>query len=170
MRGVARRHECRSGQDTGGPPEVLAIRQLQGLPAAKEIDGAAAIRWQGDKGSATYYDNCKAEIGFAQTAMKKSGASFELVKGWFAKTLPKFVAPKPIALLRLDGDWYESTMVCLTDLYPKVATSGVIIIDDYFTWEGCSKAVHDYLSSIKSASRIHSSPGGVCYIIKNDQS
>lgn len=143
---------------------------FEGLPAAREIDGAAAKEWQEDKNSKTYYDNCKAEIGFAESAMRKTGASFELIKGWFSDTLPTFALPGRIALLRLDGDWYESTMDCLTHLYPKVARKGVIIIDDYFTWEGCSKAVHDYLSSIKSSSRIHTSAGGVCYIIKNDQS
>jgi O-methyltransferase len=141
---------------------------FEGLPAAKDIDGADAIQWQGDTKSVSYYDNCKAEIGFAEAAMQKTGVRFELIKGWFSDTLPKFTVPGPIALLRLDGDWYESTIDCLTHLYPKVAQKGVIIIDDYFTWEGCSKAVHDYLSSIKSSSRIHTSAGGVCYIIKTD--
>jgi O-methyltransferase len=83
--------------------------------------------------------------------------------------LPHFKSSNEIALLRLDGDWYESTMDCLKYLFPKVVQKGIIIIDDYFTWEGCSKAVHDYLSSIKSTSRIYTSPGGVCYIIKQDQ-
>lgn len=141
---------------------------FEGLPEAKAIDGTEAIKWQGDVNSSTYYDNCKAEIGFAETAMKKAGARFELIKGWFSDTLPGFTATGTIALLRLDGDWYESTMDCLTNLYPKVVKNGVVIIDDYFTWEGCSKAVHDYLSSIKSASRIFTSAGGVCYLIKND--
>ena len=109
---------------------------MKGCRAAKDIaDGADAIQWQGDKKSVSYYDNCKAEIGFAGAAMQKTGVRFELIKGWFSDTLPKFTAPGPIALLRLDGDWYESTMDCLTNLYPKVAQKGVIIIDDYFTWE-----------------------------------
>ncbi|HET6253720.1 MAG TPA: TylF/MycF/NovP-related O-methyltransferase [Puia sp.] len=152
----------------GDKRKYYLFDSFEGLPAAKDIDGADAKQWQGDTKSETYYDNCKAEIGFAETAMQKAGVSFELIKGWFSETLSKFTADNAIALLRLDGDWYESTMDCLTNLYPKVASKGVIIIDDYFTWEGCSKAVHDYLSSIKSSSRIHTSAGGVCYIIKND--
>ncbi|HXD78100.1 MAG TPA: TylF/MycF/NovP-related O-methyltransferase [Puia sp.] len=143
---------------------------FEGLPAAKEIDGTAARQWQDDKNGTTYYDNCKAETAYAEAAMKKTGARFELIKGWFSETLPTATLPGRIALLRLDGDWYESTMDCLTNLYPRVAPKGVIIIDDYFTWEGCSKAVHDYLSATKSSSRIHTSAGGVCFIIKNDQS
>jgi O-methyltransferase len=141
---------------------------FEGLPEAKAIDGANAIDWQKNTDGSTYYDNCKAEIGYAETAMRKAGADFELIKGWFSETLPHFSMDEKIALLRLDGDWYESTWDCLINLYPRVAANGVIIIDDYYTWDGCSKAVHDYLSSIKSPSRIYSSPGGVCYIIKKD--
>jgi len=60
-------------------------------------------------------------------------------------------------------------MICLKHFYPKVATGGVIIIDDYPTWDGCSRAVHDYLSEIKSQSRISRGVKyGVAYIIKND--
>jgi O-methyltransferase len=152
----------------GNKRKYYLFDSFEGLPEAKDIDGADAKKWQGDVASATYYDNCKAEIGFAETAMKTTGADYELIKGWFSASLPSFKTDKKIALLRLDGDWYESTMDCLTHLYPAVERKGVIIIDDYYTWEGCSKAVHDYLSSIKSSSRIHSSPGGVCFIIKND--
>lgn len=65
-------------------------------------------------------------------------------KGWFQHTVPYAPAyMDKIALLRLDGDLYESTMVCLEVLYPLVSVFGVVIIDDYGL-EGCRKAVHDY--------------------------
>ena len=124
----------------GNNRKYYLFDSFEGLPAAKDIDGADAIQWQEDTKSVGYYDNCKAEIGFAEAAMQKTGVRFELIKGWFSDTLPKFTVPGPIALLRLDGDWYESTIDCLTHLYPKVAQKGVIIIDDYFTWEGCSQS------------------------------
>ena len=64
------------------------------------------------------------------------------LKGWFRDTLPS--APiENIALLRLDGDMYESTMDALTNLYPKLSVGGFVIIDDYFLNE-CAKAVADY--------------------------
>ncbi|NBF03406.1 macrocin O-methyltransferase [Pseudomonas sp. Fl5BN2] len=68
----------------------------------------------------------------------------KFLKGWFKDTLPK--APiKKIALLRLDGDMYESTMDALTALYDKVSPGGYVIIDDYHVVEGCRLAVHDFL-------------------------
>ncbi|MCC6805131.1 MAG: class I SAM-dependent methyltransferase [Anaerolineae bacterium] len=65
------------------------------------------------------------------------------LKGWFRDTLPS--APiEQLAVLRLDGDLYESTMDALVNLYPKVAPGGYVIIDDYGVVEACRKAVHDY--------------------------
>lgn len=64
------------------------------------------------------------------------------LKGWFRDTLPS-AAIKQIAVLRLDGDIYESTMDALTNLYPKLSVGGYIIIDDYAI-PPCAKAVADY--------------------------
>lgn len=141
---------------------------FEGLPEAKEIDGVEALEWQKNPSGDFYYDNCKAEIDFAKSAMDRAKSKYELIKGWFSDTMPKFKMDSEIAVLRLDADWYDSTMDCLKYLYPLVAKNGLILIDDYYAWDGCSRAVHDYLSSIKSASRIFSSPAGVCYIIKKE--
>lgn len=65
------------------------------------------------------------------------------LKGWFNDTVPSF--NEPIAILRLDGDWYESTKVCLEHLFPKVVPGGVIILDDYGYWKGCKEATDEYL-------------------------
>jgi O-methyltransferase len=139
---------------------------FEGLPEAKEIDGVAAKKWQDDKSSPTYFNNCSAEMSFAETAMKKSGVKFELIKGWFKDSLPAFTVSTKIAVLRLDGDWYDSTMDCLVNLYPKVEENGVIIIDDYYAWDGCAKAVHDYLSRNQLPVRIAQTKEGICYIVK----
>jgi hypothetical protein len=65
------------------------------------------------------------------------------LKGWFSDTLPQ--APiGTIALLRLDGDLYESTRDALVPLYPRVSKGGFVIVDDYDSWAGCKKAVDDY--------------------------
>jgi len=65
------------------------------------------------------------------------------LEGWFEDTLPD--APiEHIALLRLDGDLYQSTMDALTALHPKVSPGGHVIIDDYLAWDGCRAAVDDY--------------------------
>jgi len=63
--------------------------------------------------------------------------------GWFKETLPN--APiESLAVLRLDGDLYESTIQALESLYPRLSNGGFCIIDDYHDIEGCQKAVTDY--------------------------
>src|SRR5690606_10553053 len=115
---------------------------FEGLPAPKELDGEKAKSWSEGKESDSFYDNCRAEMDTAAEAMRLAGApNVHLVKGWFDQTLPNFQPKEPIAILRLDGDWYESTMCCLTNLFDKVAPGGVIMIDDYYVWEGCTRAV-----------------------------
>lgn len=65
------------------------------------------------------------------------------LEGWFRDTLP--VAPiQQIAVLRLDGDLYESTMDTLTHLYPKVSAGGFVIVDDHGAFPPCAEAVADY--------------------------
>jgi O-methyltransferase len=168
--------ECgvwRGGMSAGlvsvlGPERAYFLfDSFEGLPAAAAIDGAAAIAWQKDTGGRTYYDNCSAAPEFAERAMRLAGATaFTLVRGWFNSTVPAFVPPAPIALLRLDGDWYESTMTCLDGLFDHVAPGGLIVLDDYYAWDGCSRAVHDFLSKRKATERIDSLEG-VCFIQKS---
>jgi O-methyltransferase len=168
--------ECgvwRGGMSAGLPAVLGTDRQyflfdsFEGLPPAKEVDGESAIRWQQNPLSPDHNNNCTAGEDFADRAMTLSGSrSFHLVKGWFEKTLPSFRPPEPIALLRLDADWYDSTMVCLKSLFDSMLPQGLIIIDDYYTWDGCSRAVHDFLSQRSAVERIQSSPEGVCFLQK----
>jgi O-methyltransferase len=69
----------------------------------------------------------------------------KFLKGWFKDTLPDAPIQK-LALLRLDGDMYESTMDALQALYGKVSVGGYVIVDDYHVVAGCKRAVHDFLS------------------------
>lgn len=73
------------------------------------------------------------------------GMNISYHEGWFQNTLPGAHRDiYEIALLRLDGDLYESTECCLKWLYPMVAPGGCIIIDDYGTCSGAKRALHDY--------------------------
>ena len=76
-----------------------------------------------------------------------SRARITLVKGWFDQTIPK-ISPilGPIALLRIDADWYESVKCCLGNLYPNVVPGGQIIIDDYGSCFGARRAVDEFLA------------------------
>jgi O-methyltransferase len=68
--------------------------------------------------------------------------------GWFQDTVPADASSiSQIAILRLDGDWYQSTKVCLDHLYDKVVKGGIVIIDDYGYNTGCKKAVDEFLAS-----------------------
>ena len=67
----------------------------------------------------------------------------KFIKGWFCDSLPK--APiKQIAVLRMDGDLYESTSDALNNLFNKVSPGGFVIVDDYKSWKGCRKAIDEF--------------------------
>jgi len=72
--------------------------------------------------------------------------NFHFIEGDILKTVPG-ADPGPIALLRLDTDWYESTKHEMEHLYPRLNQSGVLIIDDYGFWKGSRKAVDEYLEA-----------------------
>jgi hypothetical protein len=64
------------------------------------------------------------------------------LEGWFKDTLPSITTDR-LALIRLDGDLYESTMDAFVNLYPKLSPGGYVIVDD-MALGGCERAVEDY--------------------------
>jgi O-methyltransferase len=95
-------------------------------------------------------------VKFLAVSLEQVKANFEryrllddqvqFLKGWFRDTLPN--APiERLAVIRLDGDMYESTMDSLVHLYPKLSIGGYVIIDDYGNLPGCRQAVDDYRTS-----------------------
>lgn len=156
----------------GGPDrEYHFFDSFEGLPDATDLDGVTALQYQKDTGSPLYLDNCRADYDAFLDLVHNQKVPTEQItvyKGWFNETVQKYPG-NPIAVLRLDGDWYESTMDCLQTLYPFVSFGGVVIMDDYEAWDGCARAVHDYLSSISSRSRIDRAPlSHVTFIQKLD--
>src|SRR5215467_10263429 len=67
------------------------------------------------------------------------------VKGWFSETLPALAAPR-LAIIRLDGDLYESTMDALKALYPRLSPGGFVVVDDY-AMRSSRTAVRDFLDA-----------------------
>jgi O-methyltransferase len=65
------------------------------------------------------------------------------LKGWFRDTMPK-VGAEALAVLRLDGDMYESTFVPLVHLYERLSPGGWVIVDDYRLITPCQEAVRDF--------------------------
>lgn len=83
---------------------------------------------------------------------KKLDKKIELVKGDITKTVPEFVKNHPnlkIALLNLDADIYEPSKTILEWLYPKIVKGGILILDDYGTFPGETKAVDEYFKNQK---------------------
>jgi len=82
----------------------------------------------------------------------------KFLKGWFKDTLPAAPIDR-IAILRLDGDMYSSTMDALLALGHKVAPGGFIIVDDFGAVEGCRRAVADYRRARGIDAAIHDIDG-----------
>lgn len=159
---------CWRGGMSAALAEVLPSRRVElfdsfeGLPDAGEFDGARAHEWIATG------KTLRAPEEAARAAMQRSGSTtFEIHRGWFADTVPAYAASSPqIAVLRLDGDWYDSTMCCLEHLFPLVVDGGLVVIDDYGQWEGCTRAVHDYLSREQRTEPIQHTRFGVAFIEK----
>jgi O-methyltransferase len=104
------------------------------------------------------------EYEFLAVSLERVEANFEryglldnhvrFLKGWFRDTLPD--APiERLAVLRLDGDMYESTRDALVSLYPKLSVGGYVIVDDYKVVPGCRQAVEEYRTSNAITDEIH---------------
>jgi len=136
---------------------------FEGLPPPKEIDGERARRWQANNS----VDNCRATIEDVSEAMQRAGIQdAKVVKGWFENTLPGTQISEGILILRMDGDWYDSTMCILDNLFDQVVPGGCLILDDYHCWEGCARAVHDFLSRNKRSETIRTFEDRIPFIVK----
>jgi O-methyltransferase len=105
------------------------------------------IRYPADRGRNFYkYKQLAVSLEEVQANFAAYGlldAQVRFVKGWFSETLPKLDA-KSFAIIRLDGDLYESTMDALIALYPRLSPGGFVVVDDY-ALRSSRTAVHDYL-------------------------
>jgi O-methyltransferase len=128
--------------------KVWMFDSFEGIQPPQEIDGPAAKAWAQNTRGPMYFDNLRAPIEDVRKATADLGVSdvVEPVKGWFDKTLP---ATRdrigPIAILRIDADWHSSVKCCLDNLYDQVVDGGLVVFDDYYTWDGCAVAVHEFL-------------------------
>lgn len=121
---------------------VWVADSFEGLPAPN------AEKYPSDTGDTLYTHNNYLAVSLEQ--VKANFERYELLddqvrflKGWFRDTLSNAPIEK-IALLRADGDMYESTTDILMNLYPKLSIGGYVIIDDYGCIPACRQAVDDY--------------------------
>ena len=170
--GVCRRVRSMAGGMIAGIAELLGpdrqyvlFDSFEGLPPAKEIDGPAALAWQSDSTKPTYLTIARPPRALPlMQCGSPVHATCQYTRVGSSTHCRGTCHPAPIAILRLDGDWYDSTMVCLEALFPYLAPEGVVILDDYCTWDGCRRAVHDYLYQYESLARILQWRDDVTYI------
>jgi O-methyltransferase len=137
--------------------KVWMFDSFEGLPAPQEIDGTAALEYAKNTDSPEYYDNCRASFELVQQEAERLRLTpyVRCIKGWFEETLPAHRADiGPIAILRIDGNWYSSVRCCLDTLYDQVEDNGFVLFHTYYTYDGCALAVHDFLGERHLAHRI----------------
>ncbi len=92
---------------------------------------------------------CRSHLENVKSSLRSTGYPDDrmcFVPGPVEETL-QVADTGPIALLRLDTDWYESTRCELEQLFPRLVSGGVLIIDDYGHWQGCRRAVDEYFAT-----------------------
>lgn len=100
---------------------------------------------------------CYSSLDEVRANMRRTGFPADrvhFVKGKVEDRIPA-EAPKQIALLRLDTDFYESTYHELQHLFPRLAPGGVLIVDDYGHWEGARKATDQFFAEIDRPMLLH---------------
>jgi len=119
---------------------VWVADSFRGLPKADagRLDDIEDALWTYDF-LAVPLDSVKAN--FARYRLLDDQVRF--LPGWFQDTLPSAPVER-LAVLRLDGDMYDSTMIALRSLYPKLSPGGYVIVDDYNAIRGCKQAVDEF--------------------------
>lgn len=119
------------------------------------FDGAALDEWErsASSGSTPWswaFNDDSVHLAAVRNLMSSSGYPedrLNFIVGDVEQTLQSTIPPS-IAVLRLDTDWYASTVAELAHLYPQLSPGGVLIIDDYGHWEGARKAVDEYFQQV----------------------
>lgn len=116
--------------------------------ADRSFDGAnaSALLRDADRAEDIW---CCADLADVRANVTSTGYPddrLHFVKGPVEQTIPPSAALPPIALLRLDTDWYESTKHELEHLFPLLQPGGIMIVDDYGHWQGARKAVDECLA------------------------
>lgn len=130
MRGILKAHDVRDRS-------VWLADSFQGLPKPDPERFPADAADMGYTAEELKIPLSEVRNNFARYGLMDGQVRF--LEGWFRDTLPT-VRDRSWALIRLDGDLYESTMDGLSNLYPSLSPGGYLIVDD-FGWENCRAAV-----------------------------
>lgn len=142
------------------------LDSFEGLPPVTERDGPTAAAWQRSQDPTAPDAFLRTPEDVVRATAQGFGFGEDEVvihRGWFAETAGPLArhfaeAGRGVSLLRLDGDWYDSTMECLEAFGPILLDGAIIIVDDYYDWDGCARALHDWLSRHALPWRIRTIP------------
>lgn len=141
MRGVLKAHGV-------GDRTVWVADSFEGLPEPDAEKHPVEAEFFNSRIMKKFYNNFAADIEHVRSNFAAFGLlddQVRFLKGWFKHTLPS--APiERLAVMRLDGDYYDSTMDALNNLYHKLSVGGFAIIDDYGedAWTNCRQAVDTF--------------------------
>jgi len=121
------------------PPGALDVN------FAGETAGELYAKRNGRGGGSDWCRASEEEVARVLAGCGYDGSKIHLVKGRVEETIPSR-APERIAILRLDTDWYESTLHELEHLFPRLARGGFVIIDDYGHWRGARRAADEFFA------------------------
>ena len=148
-------------QKFGSGRKIWLFDSFEGLPEPTAEDGKIAKDYAQNKaeGKLETINKCVGPLEDVKEIffdiLKINQNNVVIKKGWFQNSLPltKQEIGK-IAILRLDGDWYESTKVCLDNLYNNVIIGGYIVLDDYGYWEGAKRALDEFFVERKISPKL----------------
>jgi hypothetical protein len=129
----------RDGPDVHRRYETIAAGEARG------VGGETYYGYRGD----LYREVAES---FDRLGVPTAEHNVELIQGLFEDTID---LDEPVAIAHLDGDWYESTMTCLTRIAPLLPRGGRIVLDDYDAWSGCRAAVDEYFAGRDGFRREH---------------
>ena len=143
--------------------KVFLADSFAGLPAPDPA------RYPADEASKLHLFN---ELAVSRAEVERNFGQFDLldsqvafVEGWFRDTMPNFPAQR-VAVLRLDGDMYESTIDPLRHLWDRIPPGGWVIVDDYHVVPSSRQATHDFLDDRRIAVQVNEIDGSGVFFQK----
>jgi O-methyltransferase len=113
---------------------VWAFDSFEGLPEPGPLDGPLS------EGRAGTLQGSEERVRKA-VARHGNDRRLRIVKGWFQDTFPSAREEiESIAVLHVDGDWFDSVLLTLETFYDRVSPGGYVVIDDYGGWQGARSA------------------------------
>jgi hypothetical protein len=128
---------------------IFLYDTFEGMTRPSEADGDQERReWEQQRTTDDSSTWCLSPLDEVKENMRRTGYPEQqlfFVKGKVEDTLPGTL-PGEISLLRLDTDWYASTLHELQHLFPLLVKNGFLLIDDYGVWQGAQKATDEYFN------------------------